>query len=313
MVVKLDTTKAEKFFNDELRPIINTEPTITKITTLDLIEISRDDGQPGQTLDDVATGEAIVEYLLGRSQNILAVAKYVPPKIEYTRTYSSSDEGLTAMIKNYAEDHKGQFGIKLVEMTGARRQTGFNEDLQFTTASTYKLFVAYGALHKVEIGQWYWEDPVSGGRNLATCFEDMIAKSDNPCAEALLRRYGTGELTSDIQALGLSELSGWINGSPTTTAADLSLFLTILESGQIQLTQSSRSRLIEAMKRNVYRSGIPAGVGGTVADKVGFLNGLLHDAAIVYAPTGTYVLTILTDGSSWSAIAELASKVKEML
>jgi hypothetical protein len=42
-----------------------------------------------------------------------------------------------------------------------------------------------------------------------------------------------------------------------------------------------------------------------VADKVGFMDGLLHDAAIVYGPNGTYVLAVMTDGSSWATIADL--------
>jgi beta-lactamase class A len=63
------------------------------------------------------------------------------------------------------------------------------------------------------------------------------------------------------------------------------------------------------MKANVYRKGIPAGVQGTVADKVGFMNGLLHDAAIVYSPKGTYVIAVMTDGSSWATIADLARQI----
>ena len=67
--------------------------------------------------------------------------------------------------------------------------------------------------------------------------------------------------------------------------------------------------MIAAMNANVYRKGIPAGANGTVADNVGFLNGLLHDAAIVYGPNGTYVLTIMTDGSSWATIADLTKQI----
>jgi hypothetical protein len=33
------------------------------------------------------------------------------------------------------------------------------------------------------------------------------------------------------------------------------------------------------MKRNVYRQGIPKGANGQTADKVGFLDAFLHDAA----------------------------------
>jgi len=70
--------------------------------------------------------------------------------------------------------------------------------------------------------------------------------------------------------------------------------------------------LIDAMKRNVYRQGIPKGVSSVVADKVGFMDALLHDAAIVYGPTGPYTLVIMTNGSSWANIAELTRQIEAL-
>ena len=67
------------------------------------------------------------------------------------------------------------------------------------------------------------------------------------------------------------------------------------------------------MKRQVYRKGLPAGVGVPVADKVGFLEGYLHDSAIVYSPKGVYILVIYSNGSSWGAIADAAKKIHEQL
>ena len=85
-----------------------------------------------------------------------------------------------------------------------------------------------------------------------------------------------------------------------------------LATGQISLNQSSQNRLIDALKRNEFRQGVPAGATGQVADKVGFLNGLLHDAAIVYSPSGTYALSVMTDGSSWAKIAELTREIEKL-
>lgn len=68
------------------------------------------------------------------------------------------------------------------------------------------------------------------------------------------------------------------------------------------------------MKRQIYRSGIPAGShGAAVADKVGFLDGYLHDAGIVYSPKATYALVIMSSGSSWSNISDLADAVYEFM
>jgi beta-lactamase class A len=49
-----------------------------------------------------------------------------------------------------------------------------------------------------------------------------------------------------------------------------------------------------------------------VANKVGFLDGLLHDAAIVYTSSGTYILVVLSDGSSWQNIAELTRQIEKI-
>jgi hypothetical protein len=85
-----------------------------------------------------------------------------------------------------------------------------------------------------------------------------------------------------------------------------------LERGQLSISASSRSKLISALQRNIYRQGIPAGAKGGVADKVGFIDRLLHDTAIVYSPNGTYALTIMTDGSSWANIAQLTREIEAL-
>jgi beta-lactamase class A len=65
------------------------------------------------------------------------------------------------------------------------------------------------------------------------------------------------------------------------------------------------------MKGNVYVSGIPTGIpSAEVANKVGFIDGYLHDAAIVYSKKGDYVLVIMTNGSSWKNIAALAKEIE---
>ena len=180
----------------------------------------------------------------------------------------------------------------------------------FRTASTYKLFVAYSTLKRVEAGQWHWSDQVQGGRDLAKCFDDMIVESDNPCAETLLGKIGFRTITNEIKSAGLQN-SSFLNDFIETTASDQTTFVGALQSGQL-LNPDSTNRLISAMKRNIYRSGIPSGANGTVADKVGFLNGLLHDTAIVYTSSGTYVLSIMSDGSSWGTIAELTSEIEKL-
>ena len=126
----------------------------------------------------------------------------------------------------------------------------------------------------------------------------------------MLEKIGYKTLTNELKAIGLSK-SSFLGSFPETTASDLTTFVGALQSGQL-LNASSTTTLLNAMKRNVYRQGIPAGASGTVGDKVGFLDAFLHDAAVVYGSNGTYVLTIMTEGSSWANIAELTRQIEKV-
>ena len=204
----------------------------------------------------------------------------------------------------------------MIELSGKKRRASYNGDTQVTPASTYKLFVAYSILKRTENGQlsWNYVLPGTGGRTVEQCFDDMIVKSDNACPESILNgeKVGRAAVQADVQELGMSGTNFRNVNGLQSTANDLSQFVAMLEMRQLPLSQDSQDRLISAMQRNIYRQGIPAGASGTVADKVGFLNGLLHDAAIVYSPKGTYALVIMTDGSSWAEIASIARQIEEL-
>ena len=310
--VLLNHEKANEILNDKFAAKLTRNPGVTKITTHDFTETSRVDGASGQSLDLDATGASLIRYLVGEADRPEAIAKTVAPKVEYTRTYSSSNEGLSALIKNYAADRPGKYGVSLIELSGQRRRAGYNENLPFTTASTYKVYVAYSVLKRIESSEMAWSNQISGGRDAAKCLDDMIVLSDNACAEAFVSKIGYTPLHRDVQSLGLKNTSFIDKESFKTTAADLSSFMAMLETRQLSLSNENTDRLINAMRRNVYRQGIPAGASGPVADKVGFLDGLLHDTAIVYSPSGTNVLAIMTDGSSWANIAELTRQIEKI-
>lgn len=308
--VSIDAAKAEEYLTKQVLPKVQVKPGTSQVATVDFDIVSRVTGSNGRTLDRDATVATLASYLNGNDVQVEAVTKVVPPGVVFNRTYTKSDEGLQALLEQFAQDHPGTFGVKYIELSGAKRNAGYNETRVFETASTYKLFVAFSALKRIDDGRFHWSDQVSGGRDLTKCFDDMIVKSDNACAEALLYKIGQAAITSEIQALGLKS-STFLKSYIQSTANDEAIFLGSLANGQLPLTQESQNTLISAMKRNIFRRGIPAGASGQVADKVGFLYALLHDAAIVYSPSGTYVLVIMTDGSSWGTIADLTRKIEE--
>ncbi len=296
--------KASPYMEKNITPKVARVPGTATVTTRDFAEIYREGGGDGQTLNISQTAASIEKVVAGNSGSAVAVTQIVPTNIKYVRTYSSTDEGLNALLANFASDHKGTFGISYAELSGNRRRANYQGDKQFVTASTYKLFVAYSVLKRVEAGQMSWDD------NQA-CFNKMITNSDNPCAEAFLNKIGLKTVSSEINALGLKDSNFIKDGGPYTTANDLVLFLGTLEGGSM-FSDTSKQRLVSAMLGNTFRNGVPAGASGQVADKVGFMNGLLHDAAIVYSPKGTYALAVMTDGSTWGTIADLTREIEKI-
>ena len=223
---------------------------------------------------------------------------------------SDRNAALTSLLGNIVAN-KGDYAIA-VNSIGSGLRGSKNGDKQYTSTSTYKLFVAYAVFKEVEAGRLSWSDTVDG-QSATGCFDDMIRISKNSCVKAFGDRIGWSKIDTMMENLGLTSTQV-VYGDQLTTANDLALFMSKLESGTL-LSSVDKIRLISLMKVQVYRSGIPAGVGaGTeVADKVGFLDGLLHDAAIVYGPKGTYVVIILSNGSSWAALADAASQVHNFM
>lgn len=319
----INLKRASDFFDKKLVPKVAIAAGVTKVTTMDFSEISRSNGATGRTLDSGATVELLNKWLKDDGVELVSKTKEVPPAVQYTRKYSPTDKGLSALIAHFAESHSGSFGVSLIEITGSKhRHAAYQDTKQFRTASTYKLFVAYSTIKRIERTNkpWHWSDKITAGgvtKTIESCVEVMIVVSDNACGEALLDKIGFREITDDIQHdIGLSH-SSFMGQYIMTTAGDLTTFVGELYAGHL-MNSSNTKKLIGYMKRNVYRQGIPAGAKGTVADKVGFLpdpnDGIWYynDAAIVYGPTGTYALSIMTKGSSWATIAELTRQIEAL-
>ncbi|MGV9002185.1 MAG: serine hydrolase [Candidatus Saccharimonadaceae bacterium] len=309
--VNINAEKSNQWLKDKYGKKFTSDAGVSTVTTKDFAEATRETGKSGQSLNTAATATEIANDLNGKADSAKLIVDIIEPTVVYQRTYSSADAALSAVMKKYADSHPGTYGVKLVELSGARRNAEYNSTKQFTTASTYKLFVAYSILLRIERGDLHWTDGSYGGYNLSTCFDRMIMYSDNECAVNLLNKATYTGVTNDAHAIGANTTTFSGTNGIKSTASDEALLLSLLYSGQILNQQTSREKMITAMKGNVYVKGIPSGIPNVVvADKVGFLDALLHDAAIVYSPKGTFVLIILTDNASWANIAELAKELE---
>jgi beta-lactamase class A len=313
LIYTINPDRAGAYLNSKFAASVAVAAGVTTVSTYDFVETSRQTGPSGLGLSVADTTASIKSFIDGIKADIpVVLTAPVAPTIKYNRSYSPTDTGLAALMKNFADTHSGSFGISMTELSGQYRHAAYSDGKSFTTASTYKLFVAYSTLRRIESGEWHWSDQVQGGRDLTKCFDDMIVVSDNDCASALLQKIGFTTITNEAHDIGCVNTSFLGSDGIKSTPADLALLLAQLQTGQILGQQSSRDTLINAMKRNIYRQGIPAGASGVVADKVGFLDALLHDGAIVYGPAGTHVLVIMSDGSSWSDIADLTRQIEAL-
>ena len=288
-------------------------PGITSIQYIDGEEVSRQIGASGRGIDmDLALKVLREQLMKGDGEVKLRLAKLKPKEVP-RYSYTKSQKGLQALLAAIVKE-KGDYAISVRQLSGQSLSGDAAGGKVYTPASTYKLFVAYAVLSRIESGVMRWTDDATSGKDVSACFDTMIIDSDNACAEWFGEKIGWKTITSMLHQVGLSEKTSlYTNNGFVATANDEALFLTKLYGGTL-LNKESTRRLLDVMKRQVYRSGVPAGVGGSVvADKVGFLGGLLHDAAIVYGPKGVYVVVIFTNGSSWAEIADAARQIHAFL
>lgn len=306
LTVDVDT-KPIRDYLAEMQKKIYVAPGVTTVRTTDGVETDRSEGSVGRGLNFTTTAEALKKQLLDGDGVVTGELITLAPRVAYQRSYSATRAGLQALLNDIVKD-KGDYAISVRLSDGST--VSANGTKRYHPASTYKMYVAYSFLKRIENGSIKWDDAATAGKNMSQCFDVMIINSDNTCAEWLGDKIGWSNIQNEVRALGLANTST-IRGAMYSTPDDETLFLHKLQYDTI-LNAPERDRLLDVMKRQVYRSGIPAGVRVPVADKVGFLDGKLHDAAIVYG-SKTYMLTIMSQGSSWAQIADAARQINEQI
>lgn len=286
------------------------EPGITYIhNDSDGIEQSRDAGNTGKGLDIVPVAKELEQTLLAGGGTVEVSRITLTPTIVYDHPYSPDRAGLQKLLDDLVKN-KGDFGIAL-ETANSNLKVSSNGEGTYRPASTYKMIVAWAILKRIDAGQMSWSDQAVIGLTVSECFDTMIIDSNNECGEYFGGVViGWANLNKMALDLGMT-CSDW-NAQWYSCAKDEALFLHKLQAGEL-LNPTQTERLLSVMREQVYRLGIPYGVNWTVADKVGFLYGLLHDASIVYSPYGVYSLVIMTDNSSWGQIADAAWQIDAQL
>lgn len=265
------------------------------------------------------------------AQSANAGASLLPAKIEIPRSPtaitadSASRSLLQAAVEEGAESQGGGMSISLIRLNdGATASTAGDE--VWYSASLFKLSVLYEVERQIDAGLIHrddrlvitsadlaedlgtaWDLPFAddGSVSVEEALDAMVTHSDNASAVAFLRLVGSNNVNASLESLGLTSTSLTTTDLPTT-ANDMALLMKALVTGQ-GLSEEATQEVLGLLLDQETRSGIPSGLPETytVGNKTGNWEGATHDVAFIVAPSGTYVLAILSDRSwGWDAVSQ---------
>jgi beta-lactamase class A len=314
--VAIDRKKIEEYLTHTLGAAVYRAPDVILVRLLDGSETSRTSGSAGRAIDLKKSSQLVIAGLEGnRSGTLELPTRKIEPGVRYDRNYTFTNKGLATLLRDWDQANPGIYSIVVKDLGSAGLQAAINPNRDFVTASTFKIFLAYAVLNKIDQGAISFNTKTDMGWTVDACMKEMIINSTNACATSLFNLVGWSYADNFVRNSGFSNtyLNNAItyDGEKHTTARDGANFLQRLNAEQL-LSKSSTSYLLNLMKSQIYRGGIPAGVPGvTVANKVGFYGAYKHDVAIIYAPRGTYILSVMSIGGSDWQFRDLSQQVSQ--
>jgi beta-lactamase class A len=254
----------------------------------------------------------------------------------YGSAPDAPDSELQAIIEEVVSELPGTWGVAVKKLdTG--QYASYNGDVQQVSASLYKMWVLCELYRQAKEGivsldqsvtvtseDAYYDALIGELRlpagNVITLWQAarlMVQVSDNTSAALLVRVLGPNSINRHMKELGLNDsILDWDGaGDNLTTPLDmLKVFEMIATSAMVD--QESSGEMIELMLGQQINNLLPPGLpdGTDFAHKTGALDKLLHDAGIVYSPSGPYVIIAMASemddfGTAWRNWPLLSERV----
>ncbi len=242
------------------------------------------------------------------SQSALAAPE--PKQDELPAVGEQNNEALTELIREKLDDFpKDQkWSVFLYDFKDGN-SVEINPNMVLPAASLYKLFLLEALESKLPYDKWAYTW-TSDWTNISQCVEEMLQKSDSPCAETLSNYIGWGVVN------GLNRKNGFVHTSISgtdgrvTTVSDVGELLIRLQKGQI-LSDNARRFVFDTLYQQINNEGISKGCKDCrVADKIGEMNGVANDAGIITHGSRSYALVIMSEGGSLKQITELTKMIE---
>lgn len=237
-----------------------------------------------------ATTASAAAERLGSAPGASTLAAVAP-----TPAPTPAKTGLQEILNNFVAANPDKFGIVVKDMNTGETAS-ISPDKQITSASLYKIFVAQRIYQRIDLNQLTYGKPAGGGtgRTIDGCLTVMINVSDNGCGRALGSILGWGAQNQALAAEGYTQTN--LATPQKTSAGDVATLFTRLYNGTL-VSPDSSAKFMALLKDQRVNNRLPVGLpaGTVIAHKTGDLDGVVHDAGIVYGPKTNY-LVVVTSG-----------------
>jgi beta-lactamase class A len=221
---------------------------------------------------------------------------------------SSLHDALKGMIGPF----DGGVGIWIADPL--RREPLFvtNADEPVVSASLYKLAILLHAESLIDQGKLRHTDALAGTElTVEDALELMVVNSDNDTALELLSTFGPAAVNATLRREGIPGIHlAEDDGENVATARGIGTFFTRLAQRRL-LSPAASDRMIARLERTEHRARLPAQLpeGVRVAHKTGDLDGIFHDAGIVFTRGGPRVVVVMTWDAAEASANELIARV----
>jgi beta-lactamase class A len=265
--------------------------------------------------------------------------------------YPGFAERLITAARAIEEEHGCRVGVSFKDKDSDLAFSWRGDEL-FHPASTMKVPVMIEVFRQIDAGNFRLHDTIAVtnkfhsmidgsefvadprpevaeflGKRATVLFltEQMIVVSDNAATNLLVELVRPQRITATMRAIGVQK--GFVvRGVEDNQAyrAGISNFMTPDgltrmmeaieedEAGSPEACNEMRRILLDQRFKNLIPGQLPEGV--LVGHKTGSITGVRNDTGIVYAPFGTYYLTIMTEGSTDSqGIVEDIAKLSRLI
>jgi beta-lactamase class A len=225
---------------------------------------------------------------------------------------------LKNVVDNALEGTKGTYGIVIKNLKTGETYS-VNEHTVFDTGSLYKLWImatVYSQIQndKIKENQVLSQDVVTLNQKFRIdqegaeqtegtvtftvhdALNQMITVSHNYAALLLSEKIRLSSVEAFLKEHTLNEsIVGTTGGIPTATPYDIALFLEKLYKGELA-NQQYTNDMISLLKNQQLNNGLPKLLPDTlaIAHKTGEIENFKHDAGIVFADFGDYIILVMS-------------------